>query len=230
MKSKLLIAGLVALCPLFAAAAEGDTDKPDYLYVPDVTLDAEGKGTVEVHLNTYVVEYNSFMMDVYLPDGFTIEKNKRGKYVFTFNTAEEVVVDHTITTADHAANEDHAAFVRIVACSISMSYILDGDNLLFSFNITAPEGYSQTENGEIKRIEFAEGSTMETVNAHYMPDVSFAIIPDPSTGVENVGVEEGAVTVFSLQGVELLRDAPASSLRSLPAGLYIVNGAKKLIR
>ncbi len=230
MNNKILMSGLVALSPLLACAAGGDDSRPDYLHVPDVTLDAAGKGTVGVHLNTYVVEYNSFMMDIYLPDGFTIDKNVRGKYEFKFNTEEGVVVDHTMTSADHAATDEHSAFVRVVAFSISMSYILPGDNLLFSFGITAPEGYRHAENGAIKAIDFAEGSTLETANDHILPDVSFTIIPDPTTGVENVGVDDGSVTVFNLQGVELLRDAPATSLGSLPAGLYIVNGEKRLVR
>ncbi|MDE6464517.1 MAG: hypothetical protein K2L16_07795 [Muribaculaceae bacterium] len=229
MNCKYIIAGMLALCPLFAVAADGDTDKPDYLYVPEVLLDSEGKGTVKVYLNTYVEEYNTFRLDIYLPEGFAISKDRRGNYAFKFNTEDDVVYDHTMASADNVDAENRP-YVRILGTSMTSTFIMPGDNLLFSFNITAPEGYSETEDGEMKNLEFAEGVEVETAHDHFLPDVSFAIIPDPSTGVENVGVEEGAVTVFSLQGVELLRDAPASSLRSLPAGLYIINGAKKLIR
>lgn len=53
-----------------------------------------------------------------------------------------------------------------------------------------------------------------------------------NTGVENVAVRDNATTytVYSLDGILLHRDAPASVLNALPRGLYIVNNTKVVIR
>lgn len=53
-------------------------------------------------------------------------------------------------------------------------------------------------------------------------------IGNTPSGVEVNGAD-ATITVFSIDGVKLLENAPAEELDNLPAGLYIVNG-KKVIR
>lgn len=231
MKTTLLFPLFVALVlasTLSCHAAEGDVDdKPDYVYVPDVQLNAEGKGTVSVYLNTYVTEYNAFEIDIYLPDGYSIDKNFKGKYVVTFNTEDEVTTSHTALLGDNLDN-DSIPYVRIVAASIPNDYIAPGDNKLFSFKISGPPS-DEVMTGYLKYIVFAEGSTVETANDHYLPDVEFAIIPDGvSTGVDDVtsdGCSVGDGSIYNLQGIRVGDD-----LRALPAGLYIRSGRKVIKR
>ena len=53
--------------------------------------------------------------------------------------------------------------------------------------------------------------------------------PGDSTGVAGVA-NDGKVSVYNLQGVKMLDNADAASVNSLPAGLYIINGKKVVIR
>lgn len=191
------VAGLAILAPRPASALDPD----DYMYVPDVKLNEDGSGTVVVRVKTNVEEYNTIMMNIYLPNGFTIEK-RRDKYVFTWNTEDDVVYDHAPTTLDHpTANEDPDGekYIGFLAFSITNSYILPGDNWLYKFNIQAPEGYDETDFGYFKKIAFSEGLVAD----HYFDDVKYAIIPYKLwTGVEDVCVDgtEEAEEVYDLNG------------------------------
>lgn len=48
--------------------------------------------------------------------------------------------------------------------------------------------------------------------------------------VEGITLENENVTVYTLDGILLMKDAPAEKLSTLPAGLYIINGRKYIIR
>lgn len=69
----------------------------------------------------------------------------------------------------------------------------------------------------------------------YVPDTKtvYGTYVDASAGVEGVSADRVATdgyTVYNLQGVMVKRVATADSLGDLPAGLYIINGKKQLIR
>ena len=49
-----------------------------------------------------------------------------------------------------------------------------------------------------------------------------------SVGVDSILSSNENATVYNIQGVEVLRDADASAVKALPAGLYIINGEKSL--
>ncbi len=49
------------------------------------------------------------------------------------------------------------------------------------------------------------------------------------SGVDGI-LENGLVNVYSLTGLKVLEAAPAEALSTLPAGLYIVNGKKIIIK
>lgn len=50
------------------------------------------------------------------------------------------------------------------------------------------------------------------------------------SGVESVWAAEGKVTAYSISGVRVLDNADPEAMKSLPAGLYIVNGKKTVIK
>lgn len=53
----------------------------------------------------------------------------------------------------------------------------------------------------------------------------------PSTGIGSVTAPaEDGYTVYNLQGICVLKTADADALRTLPAGLYIINGRKHVIK
>lgn len=51
-----------------------------------------------------------------------------------------------------------------------------------------------------------------------------------NTGIESVSVSSRTYTVYRADGVLLMKDAPASALKSLPKGFYIVNNKKIVVR
>ena len=54
---------------------------------------------------------------------------------------------------------------------------------------------------------------------------------DHTVGVAEIeGAEDGTVTVVSIDGKVLLRNAPADAVNGLENGLYIVNGKKVLVK
>lgn len=210
-----------------AIAEDTTTDKPDYVYVPNVYLNEDGTGTVYVYLNTYVTEYNGFWIDIYLPEGVTINKNKNDKYIFTLNNNEDdgPLYDHMHLSGDNE-NEDGESFVRVAAVSPTMSYIDPGDHLLLTFKITADPSYTVDKEAQFRNMDFAEGSTLETANDHWLPDTSFMIYPYKIwTGMDNVNVygEDDDTAVYTLQGVRV--DA-----KNLAPGIYVRAGRKIMVR
>lgn len=78
-------------------------------------------------------------------------------------------------------------------------------------------------------IGFRFTSTRGRDNAaqYFITDFSWGEAP---TGVKNVyTAQDGFYTVYTMQGVRVMRTAEASDLDRLPAGMYIING-KKVIR
>ena len=55
-------------------------------------------------------------------------------------------------------------------------------------------------------------------------------VKNDGTGIAGVEVQGGVCTVYSLSGVKLLEGADAERISELPAGIYIVNGKKVIIR
>ena len=49
-------------------------------------------------------------------------------------------------------------------------------------------------------------------------------------GVSSVSVDEGKVTVYTLNGVKVLDNADRESLNTLKKGIYIVNGKKTVVK
>ena len=60
-------------------------------------------------------------------------------------------------------------------------------------------------------------------------NTNVSIAKDVVDGIEAVGAEN-AYRVYNLQGIEVLRNADASAVEALPAGIYVVNGKKVVVK
>lgn len=58
----------------------------------------------------------------------------------------------------------------------------------------------------------------------------FVVKGDINTWVNKIFGDDADVTVITINGVVIMKDAPASELRSLEPGMYIINGRKVVIR
>lgn len=224
LKYPALIAAAIMAMPAHADETT-DAATTDHIYVPEVLLAEDGTGTVEVWLSTSVEEYNAFMMDIYLPAGFTIEQ-KRGNYEFTFNTDDETVYDHASVSVQKE-NTDGTPFIRMIASSMTQSWIASGDRKLFTFNITGPSDLTDTATGKLTDIDFGEGNQVDTAKDHWLPDVSFAVVPFVNwTGVETITADalEAYAPIYTLQGVRVAGHPTAP-------GIYLrADGTKIMIK
>lgn len=55
-------------------------------------------------------------------------------------------------------------------------------------------------------------------------------VKNDGTGIASVEAVDGVYTVYSLSGVKLIETADAARIATLPAGVYIVNGAKVVVK
>lgn len=67
---------------------------------------------------------------------------------------------------------------------------------------------------------------------HNSPELNATYYVDPkASGIEGIFADEnGNITVFSIDGRMILRDAPAAEIRSLKKGIYIINGMKAVLK
>lgn len=61
-------------------------------------------------------------------------------------------------------------------------------------------------------------------------ELTYEFTVDGSDAVAAVGVDEGKVTVYSLNGVKVLDNADRDALKTLKKGIYIVNGKKTVVK
>lgn len=204
---------------LSASALDSQGANNRFYVSPDpIAIDATTHlGAVNVYLDNETDNFNTFLIDFYLPEGFTIEKNKKGVYK-VFIDEEGKAYTHQMTVTDRGT------FYRFIGCSMSSTWIETGDGLLFSFNVVAPEDFEGTAEVTMSNIQVAAGNTVETVKKHTMDDLTFAVVNDSQTVIEEViaGEAPAAEGIYDLHGRRVAR--PTSS------GLYIVNGTKTVIR
>lgn len=90
--------------------------------------------------------------------------------------------------------------------------------------------YTYDENGNVKELVIAY---YDFDAEGYIPDskIEYGEYTDVSAGVDNIAVDKAvSATVYNLQGIPVLTGATAGDLDSLPAGIYIFNGKKHLVR
>lgn len=69
-----------------------------------------------------------------------------------------------------------------------------------------------------------------TINSNEAP-FNFKFVYDCTAGISGVGNDfNGVYTVYSIVGIKVLETTDKDEIRNLPAGLYIVNGEKVIVR
>lgn len=82
---------------------------------------------------------------------------------------------------------------------------------LGAYQLVVPEGFFFTDNAISKEFTY-----------------TFTVVTESVEAINAIG--DDTITVYNLQGICLLRGVPAERIALLPAGFYIVNGRKVLIR
>jgi hypothetical protein len=83
------------------------------------------------------------------------------------------------------------------------------------------------ESGEAYKAQESLEFRNDVVGSRKMP---YIMKVGGSTGIETIGDTSRPMTVYSLQGILVSRDATLKSVKRLPKGVYIVNGHKCYIK
>ena len=95
-------------------------------------LGAEGTKTISLDLADPTESFTAFQCDLYLPEGISINKNKRGKYELSFNEERTDASYHTLSGSLQA---DGA--VRMLCYSTDSEVFLGTDGALINIPLTA---------------------------------------------------------------------------------------------
>ena len=132
----------------------------DNINVQDVTMDAGQSGTISISLTNSTTNYVSFQMDLYLPNGFTL--NKTGNTLSNRFSSGELVV----------GRQSDGAY-RLTATSLALNPITGTSGVLLTLSVKAPSSpASGTAN--IRNILFAENTYYFVLDTE-MSDVSFSL-------------------------------------------------------
>lgn len=225
-KKQIILASVLGLLS-FEAAAQ-DTDVTVFVNPKEITVE-DGKAKVEIWYDSELEKLNAFNLNLYVPEGFTIEKNSRGSYKFTLNPDEQVIYDHTLAVGDHLDNTEDP-YYTIVGFSGQNNYLGVGRHMMFWFNLIVPETFTAEAypNGlecHLGKIHITNNIVDENGYPQgYDPaDFYFTILPhNPGTGVTEVTVDGVDDAIYNLHG---LRVYPP-----LAPGVYITNGKKIMVK
>lgn len=197
--------------------------KPSTVYIWSLTM----QGTLNVWLDNVTDNFNSYMMDIYLPEGFTITK-KENSDDFDIQINSEKTPAHTVRISQRTDGS-----YRVIGFSPTGTPIVTGDGQLFTVNIQAPDSFNEGSTdveGSIKNINIAAGNSGEP--AHYFPDVTFPIEYFILTGMDKIdqSISPLPADIFNLQGVCVKRNATQEDIDTLTAGVYIIGGKKVIVK
>lgn len=95
-------------------------------------LDAAGSKTIAIELTDPTESFTAFQCDLYLPEGVSVDKDKRGRYAFSFNEERTDASYHTLSGSQQA---DGA--VRMLCYSTDSEVFLGADGALVYIPLTA---------------------------------------------------------------------------------------------
>ena len=205
-------------------------DEDNYVYVsPDaVYIYSETyQGSLNVWLDNVTDNFNTYMMDIYLPEGFSIPK-KEDSDDFEIQVNAAKTPSHTVRMTQRTDGS-----YRIIGFSLTGIPIATGEGLLFTATVQAPTTFNATTTGvegSIKNINIAAGTSGEP--AHYFPDVTFPFDFTTEVSVDKLELSQEGILfdIFNLQGVCLKRNATQEDVDALVPGVYIIGGKKVVLR
>lgn len=100
---------------------------------------------------------------------------------------------------------------------------------------TALEGTKVTLAVDAEKAEVTIGGEKANVdgNGNYVVEITkdTEIVISEASGIENINIENAYNgNVYNMQGILVIKNANAEQINSLPAGLYIVNGKKVILK
>lgn len=189
-----------------------------------------------------------FVFSVYLKNGFYLYLNgeffcKNGEYSKNcyeyFMPKNKIDVLRMYTTGEPAeaykltftVSDDKAAATKVVTdLIVEQPEWADGLTLLEGtrVSLTLP---ADMENGTVK-LDDTPLEADEDGNYVFDTTGDHNVTISPSSSILDLDVEKASDnnTVYNTLGVKVLENASASDLKRLPAGIYVINGQKRVVR
>lgn len=229
-------------------------DKKAVIYIDDITAAQYGlnvnrgdRSSVSVSSGYNIVEFyegdNPFVIQAYgapvaklYRNGEELSPDYAGGTSFTVSLSDGDVVKFFVKEAPSThnvtltTNADPATAISVVADKITEITELNGTFTAFTgTEVTiAPDNNNTvltvTVNGETVTAA-ADGTFTFTVTA----DTNVTIAAK-FTGISSIEADAATGNVYNTQGVMVLKAADAQNVNSLPAGIYIMNGKKIVVK
>lgn len=144
--------------------------KADNLVVSDYNAEPGSQVELSVGLVNENPNYVACQMDIVLPEGITIAKNARGKYIITLNNNEDTgrFVDHSFS----ANFIEESRTLKLMISSMNNEKIYDNQGELFKIKFELASGLASGKYAvDFKNIQFSTSSDApEGAKTYYLAD------------------------------------------------------------
>ena len=186
----------------------------DNINVQNVTMDMGQSGTINICLTNTATNYVSFQMDLYLPDGFTL--NKTGNTLSSRFSSGELTI----------GKQSDGAF-RLMGTSLPLNPITGTDGVLITLSVNAPATVT-SGTANISNIRFATRQSEKTT----MADVSFTMtaIGNQSLSLSTLPTMTYGDAAYTLpsetdQGLSLSWSVDDTSIATISGKTLTIKGA-----
>ncbi len=108
-----------------------------------------------------------------------------------------------------------------------------GIRIMFDGSATNPNQNIEftDEQKKLNEFDIVAGTTSGAAD-YYMDNLAFIVKEGGQTGIADtvIAVEPAVYEVYNLMGIRVMKTADKADIHTLPAGLYIVNGKKYLVK
>lgn len=175
-------------------------------------------GTVKfsVKLEENTTEVAAWGAKFELPTGFSFTKKKvtLNEAMYPIDPEEEEFV-HTIDVA----NTDGVRSLNIYANVALKAKV----GVLAEIELTVPTDFTSSATIRVYEINLSDTKAVNTP----VPETTFKVTREGSTGINEISIDNPA-DVYDLQGNKVR--SKATSLEGLNKGVYIINGAKVIVK
>ena len=169
----------------------------DNLSVADVTLAAGESKKIAIELNNPNADYSAFQFDLVLPEGISIDKNKKDKLIVSLNA--DRIDDHTLNSSVVGSNT-----YRFICFSMSNSEFEDSEGDLLYVTLKADDGVSNGAlTATIKSQVFTQGDGTQVK----WSDMSFTITTSGAEVAVPVVTADNKTRVYGDENPELTYSA-----------------------
>lgn len=203
---------------------EPDTDG-ERLSADHAILRQGSDASIDIRLDNRSQSLTAHQFELRLPAGLSLARNSEGHYLCQPSLRYGDI--HQVVSVSERSEGDTATIYTIVAMSMGNEPITQQSGTLLSLTLHADDSAATgLHQARLSRIVFADTEGY----GYTLPEERFGITVSEGSGIDGLKADETLrpQNIYNLQGQTVRRGA--TSLRSLPAGIYIIGGRKVMAR